>query len=375
MYHNATEDWFPSKDVDVPSVIKMVTMIIFSVVTIVGVVGNLLTVSAIVLNRKLKSIPNVYVCNLAIADFIVCGVIAPFSSYMTTVDPRSISKGVCVFIGALNAGLLGKTIFSLTAIAINRYILLVKGGELYTKVYTRRNVMITVVCLWLSPLVLVAPALLGFGQFGWNSMMGTCIFVSHDSMTYIYVQVVLHGLCVGPCVIITIYCYARIIVHFRRTQYRLKMSAHRKSIAGSNASDSPAATPSDEKKQSRAIEYVPSDDSKIDEGELSSGPSNNNPANRSHHSKLKRRNKASRRVVANLCTVFTVFLACWMPVVTVYTVDYFNMSPAAVSHVFYAIAVSNSCLNVFIYAGMNPAFRKSYKNILTLNFNKFGNSF
>ena len=110
----------------VDDIIKTFLIIMYSAISVVGIFGNLLTILSILLNKKLRSIPNVYICNLAFADLIVCAVISTFSAYLLTVDPLRVSAIMCQFIGALTPALLGKTLLGLTAIAVNRYILLEK---------------------------------------------------------------------------------------------------------------------------------------------------------------------------------------------------------------------------------------------------------
>lgn len=358
----------------VNSTIKTAVMVIYLIVVVVGIFGNMLTILSIFLNKKLRSIPNVYICNLAFADFIVCGLISTYSAYLLTIDPSTVSPFACQFIGALTTGLLAKTMLGLTAIAINRYILLVKGSQLYTRLYTRRNVIISVAMLWILPVLMVAPGLLGFGQYGYNTKMGTCIFIAHDKMTYIFVQAILHGVCVGPCVMVTMFCYISIIIYFRRTQVRLQLSIKHPRATSSTSN-------STTKSGSTGTEYTTQDSSsKVEDYELSSsGPSSNNnnsnPSPVSHHTHAAKRNRASRRVVANLCTVFMVFLLCWMPIVGVFTIDYNNTYPAAVYHIFFCFAVCNSCMNVFIYAGMNRAFRRSYSRLLRCQCSKINSAF
>ena len=359
---------YPIREVYVSDTIKTISMSIFCVVAVIGIVGNLLTIISIILNKRLKSIPNVYICNLAIADLIVCAVIAPFSAYMFTVDPSSVSPQICTFIGALTAGLLGKTMFGLTAIAVNRFILLVKGGKIYNKIYSRYSVTVSVCLLWILPVLIILPGLFGFGQFGYNSMLGACIFISHDLMTYIYVQTILHGVCVGPCVIITTLCYAFIIVHFRKTQRRIRESVYQPPLSDCNAAKVK------DTEQCSGSNHTDEKNKAYEDDASSSGPSNNN-SSRISHNRIRKRTKASRRVVMNLCTVFTVFLFCWLLIVSIFTIDIHNQLPASVSHIFYSIAVSNSCLNVFIYAGMNSAFRSSYVNILTFRFHRINSTF
>lgn len=349
----------------VGNTISMITLIGYCIISVLGVFGNGLTIMSILVNKKLKSIPNVYIGNLAFADFILCSIIAPFSAYIIYTDITAVSTELCTFIGALNIGLLGKTIFGLAAIAVNRYILLVKGTQLYTRLYTRRNVIISVIILWTMPGMLILPALLGFGQFGYNRMMGTCIFISHDTTTYIYVQSILHGICVGPCVMITLFCYISIIIRFRQTQKRLERSGNKSASSALKNSSS-----------SSGVDYVAHDQTKVDDYELSSsGPSNNNSSSPMHNSPAAKRNRASRRVVTNLCTVFMVFLFCWLPIVSIFTVDFHSMLPMSVYHLFFLLAVSNSCLNVFIYAGMNRLFRTTYIRLICCRFSKVSSNF
>ena len=362
----------------VDDIIKTFLIIMYSAISVVGIFGNLLTILSILLNKKLRSIPNVYICNLAFADLIVCAVISTFSAYLLTVDPLRVSAITCQFIGALTTALLGKTLLGLTAIAVNRYILLVKGSQLYTRVYTRRSVIVSVITLWTMAAVLISPALLGFGQYGYNTKMGTCIFLAHDRMTYIFVQAILHGMIVGPCIIVTLYCYIRIIIYFRQTQHRLKMS--RKNPKAIIPSPNASSKTNSSNGSHSSSEYTATTDNstKVEDYELSStGPSNNNssgsPGHQQYHA--AKRNRASRRVVANLCTVFIVFLLCWSPIVGIFTIDYYNKYPAAVYHIFFCIAVCNSCMNVFIYAGMNRAFRRTYTQLLTFQCHRINSAF
>jgi len=332
---------------DISDRLKLAMQIWYCLIAIIGVGGNSLTIASILLNKKLRSIPNVYIASLAFADLVVTGAVAPFTAWQ--ISQRSVSVVACRFIGALNTAMLGNTIFNLTAIGVNRYVLIVKGTKTYTRLYTRRNVIISVIVLWMLPVFLILPAILGFGEFGFNHMMGACIFVADDTTTYIYVQSILHGLCVGPCLIVTLFCYLRIILYFRHTQRQLQKSV------SSCSKDSGVKKMADE----------------LEEYELSSGGTSNN--NGGQVVRLKR-SRASQRVVMNLCTVFAVFMFCWSPIVGVYTVDFHSVTPPSVSHIFLAVATMNSCLNIFIYAGMNRAFRKTYKYILTLQCEKINTS-
>ena len=66
-------------------------------------------------------------------------------------------------------------------------------------------------------------------------------------------------------------------------------------------------------------------------------------------------------VAMNLCVLCIVFVACWTPGNLVY---FLPRALIWMKRVFFGVAIGDSCLNFFIYAAMNRAFRESYVHIV-----------
>lgn len=63
---NSTDD-YPVPDIP-PQVIQIVQVILFSIVCLVGLVGNTLVIYVVIRFSKMQTVTNMYIVNLAIAD-------------------------------------------------------------------------------------------------------------------------------------------------------------------------------------------------------------------------------------------------------------------------------------------------------------------
>jgi len=75
-------------------------------------------------------------------------------------------------------------------------------------------------------------------------------------------------------------------------------------------------------------------------------------------------NGKERRVVLNMIIVFSLFLACWSPLCFLLIGDYWFRVPGIYYRIFMSLGISNSAMNVFIYAAMNSQFRQAYLRVL-----------
>lgn len=67
-----------------------------------------------------------------------------------------------------------------------------------------------------------------------------------------------------------------------------------------------------------------------------------------------------RVIIRMLLVIFVVIVCCWLPLALNFVIDKNGRSPSAIYVLLTIIAWANSCVNVFIYAGMNPQFREAY---------------
>ena len=94
----------------------------YSVIMIVGTLGNCLVLLAVLLSRKLRTVPNVFVVNLSVAD-LISSLSMPWQAVaVLSVDDWPLSDWVCAM-GALCVLVpVSSSINTLTLIAINRFV-------------------------------------------------------------------------------------------------------------------------------------------------------------------------------------------------------------------------------------------------------------
>ena len=71
-----------------------------------------------------------------------------------------------------------------------------------------------------------------------------------------------------------------------------------------------------------------------------------------------------RKVVLMLLLVFVIIVCCWCPIAIIHVIDVYNQYPSIYYVAFTVLAWSNSCVNIIIYACMNPRFAGAYKALL-----------
>ena len=105
---NTTESTTIRQDERIPYLLSVVLLVSYSVIIITGILGNLLTIVAILVCEKHRSTQNAYVCNLAISDLFVSISLTPTVVWMLEQEQyrRKEVMLVCQMIGAVAAVLL-----------------------------------------------------------------------------------------------------------------------------------------------------------------------------------------------------------------------------------------------------------------------------
>ncbi|XP_010875767.2 adenosine A2a receptor b [Esox lucius] len=143
-----------------PTNVSLVYISLELVIACLAVTGNMLVCWAVCLNSNLQSITNFFVVSLAVADIAVGLLAIPFAV--------TISIGFCanfygcLFIACFVLVLTQSSIFSLLAIAVDRYIAIKSPLRYNSLVTARRAKGIIAVCWVLSVVIGLTPML------GWN---------------------------------------------------------------------------------------------------------------------------------------------------------------------------------------------------------------
>lgn len=148
-------------------------IVIEVVIAVLSISGNILVCWAVAINTTLKNATNYFLVSLAVADILVGCLAIPFAI--------TISIGIhldfygCLFLACFVLVLTQSSIFSLLAIAIDRY-LAVKIPLRYKELMTGKTAREIIAILWILSFVI---GLIPF--FGWNLKHERCVNGSSDA--------------------------------------------------------------------------------------------------------------------------------------------------------------------------------------------------
>ncbi|XP_068585565.1 adenosine receptor A2b isoform X2 [Cebidichthys violaceus] len=306
-------------------------IVIEVVIAVLSISGNVLVCWAVAINTTLKNATNYFLVSLAVADILVGCLAIPFAI--------TISIGIhldfygCLFLACFVLVLTQSSIFSLLAIAIDRY-LAVKIPLRYKELMTGKTAREIIAILWILSFVI---GLIPF--FGWNLKYKSCRNGSSGSdnttsggdsvqsckfKCYFESVVDMHYMvyfnffvCVLPPLLIMLGIYLKIFTVAR--------------------------------KQLRQIELKC----------VGNGDSH-------HHGLLQKEIRAAK----SLSIIVGLFAVCWLPVhiLNCLTLFYEPENNEIVMYVAIILSHANSAVNPIIYAYRIQDFRNTFRKILTQHF-------
>ncbi|XP_038069684.1 melatonin receptor type 1B-A-like [Patiria miniata] len=190
---------------------------VWIVAAVLGLVGNSLVIWSVVLSKKLRTVTNAFVVNLSLADFwtSLCypwqavAILSHGSWPLATEVPCYIAA-VQLYTG------IGASLYSLAAIAFNRYMLVTKKPATYSRWYSPGKVSSMLAATWVIPsIVFFLPPVLDIGDFGYDLQDNTCsdIDVHPRGPDYNLAQCL--GIFPVPMLII-ISSYTALYIHLKR---------------------------------------------------------------------------------------------------------------------------------------------------------------
>ena len=168
--------------------------------------GNSLTLLVMLLNRRMRTIPNMFVASLAVSDVLLglCSLV-PFGIPVLVTSHWLFNDTACQFQGYVSIILVLASIHTLVLMAVNRYYKIVKPAK-YQRYFTKKKTLIMILVSWFSSFCAPLPHVLSGTKIVFHPAKFFCYFVIEKRAFLHYGSPLYIG--VPTCVII--YCYLRI---------------------------------------------------------------------------------------------------------------------------------------------------------------------
>ena len=146
---------------DTRSLTIVVTHTVFcSLSTLLALAGNLLVFLALYRNRRLRTITNLYVMSLAVADVIAATFLSPFRAIASGSRRWPFSYNFAQFPGFIRLVWVGVSVCSHVLTAVNRYFCVVKPQR-YSIFFSRKKAILSIILVWLVMCVISLTGALG----------------------------------------------------------------------------------------------------------------------------------------------------------------------------------------------------------------------
>ena len=196
------------------NVIGQVGGVVISLMIVVGVVGNVLVLTAIIHCPQLRRSYNAFIASLSVTDLIFNVTVMPFYVDAFVTRRWRFSDAVCRWHTFFGTTVIVSSSLHIALIATSRYHVIVHPRFYDRWLSSSAAVVSQIVFAWVAAVALVLPGVIGVlpTTIGWSDQLSRCNYdraASYGALTVIF--------CAGfivPCIVIA-YCYAMI---WRRTR-------------------------------------------------------------------------------------------------------------------------------------------------------------
>uniref|UniRef100_A0A3Q1KFJ9 G-protein coupled receptors family 1 profile domain-containing protein n=1 Tax=Anabas testudineus TaxID=64144 RepID=A0A3Q1KFJ9_ANATE len=277
---------------------------LYSLICVVGLLGNVLVMYGVVRYTKMKTATNIYIFNLALADALATSTL-PFQSAKYLMRTWPFGELLCKVIIAIDYYNMFTSIFTLTMMSVDRYIAVchpVRALDFRTPAKAK----LINVCIWILssavgiPVMIMAVTKTDKGKTActlrfpqpdwyWDTVMKICVFI--------FAFVV-------PVLVITV-CYGLMILRLKSVRL----------LSGS-----------------------------------------------------KEKDRNLRRITRMVLVVVAAFIICWTPIhifiiiKTMVDIDHKNLLVMAAWHLCIALGYTNSSLNPVLYAFLDENFKRCFRD-------------
>ena len=220
--------------------------ILYGIVTVLGVIGNSLVIYVIVSKERMRTVTNLLLLNLAIADLSFVVVIPPSTAYVFAANKWPFGDVACRLMHYLINVTAYVTVYTLVLISVIRYMTIVHTNST-ARYRTIIRVVTMIVAIWVLMLAVNTPVLIKYGA-ELNKGVWICTIASDLAAGQLYATFFTFAYLVPLTVIV--FFSVGILRHIMR--HKAPMSSSLTSTSALSSSCNPAVAGG--RKQSRTID-------------------------------------------------------------------------------------------------------------------------
>ncbi|XP_068505968.1 cholecystokinin receptor-like [Syngnathus scovelli] len=357
-----------------PKEMDTVRIVLYTVIFLLGVFGNLLIIVVLILNKRMRTVTNSFLLSLAISDLMMAIFCMPFTLIPNILEDFIFGAAMCKTVTYFMGLSVSISTFSLVAIAIERYSAIC--NPLKSRAWqTRSHAYRVIAATWVLSLLIMIPypvfsIIKTFPKAnGTVGHMCRLTWPSHPAEQSWYV-LLLFILFFIPGVVMAV-AYGLISRElYRGMRFEMKQNEAETTelkngtIPESNDEDDDDGCYVQVPPKSSAMELptLPTSASSSTATSAASAPPKTERA-RSNTSNAKL--QAKKRVIRMLLVIVALFFICWMPLYSANTWKAFDLKAASkaltgipISFI-HLLSYTSSCVNPVIYCFMNTRFRKA----------------
>ncbi|XP_036139818.1 prolactin-releasing peptide receptor [Monomorium pharaonis] len=298
-----------SEDMMSNLMVQIVFYVIYSIIFVLGILGNVFVIFVVGRNRRMHTVTNLFIANLALSDMLLCFLAVPFTPLYTFLGGWIFGKTLCHLVPYAQAVSVYISTLTLTSIAVDRFLVIIYPFHARMRIKT---CLVIIMGIWLIASLITLP----FGLYmhmvqdrkhtfwcaeNWPSESFRKIFSLLTSILQFIV----------PFFVIA-FCYICVSI---------KLNDRARAKPGSKS-------------------------------------------NRREEEDRERKRRTNRMLIA----MVSIFGACWLPlnialIIADFYTDVYYVWPYFRFYFFisHCIAMSSTCYNPFLYAWLNDNFRKEFK--------------
>ncbi|KAI9514405.1 Galanin receptor type 1 [Dissostichus eleginoides] len=212
-FNNSNTVRLPNKPVLGMGIDNFISLLIFGFIFILGVLGNTMVITVLARSKpkQPRSTTNIFILNLSVADLFYLLFCVPFQSTIYMLPTWVLGAFICKFIHYFFTVSMLVSIFTLSAMSVDRYVAIVHARK-SSSIRVGRHAILGVVLIWILSLGMAAPVAHyqnivereDNGTFCWE------VWPDHQRKVYVMSTFVFGYLL--PLTLISV-CYAKVGAH------------------------------------------------------------------------------------------------------------------------------------------------------------------